>query len=233
MSNSVESLCNIYDFKGIYPEVRVDNNGWSTPKLILRFSSSKSLRASPPAPISVPRDTVEMSVDVTSQIAVGVKARHPTFDLGLGCFGSTQKLVDTCEGEYALLPPADIRLAKDLSDGNMKWGDDEWLDFQFGQKVEDSSDSVMTCGTEATDRDFDSDDHLDELDKLEAARPESEVLLQDCMPGNREGIWDSQVPAGKLVPNPYDSWVEEMADFEEAVSMPEGTRYYKVNGVGA
>ncbi|KAI8626435.1 hypothetical protein F5Y19DRAFT_488259 [Xylariaceae sp. FL1651] len=68
-------------------------------------------------------------------------------------------------------------------------------------------------------------DFLEELNDLEAARPE-ESKQKITIPGDKAGIWDQPtltVPKGQ-----FEDWIDEVGALEASDTMPEGTRYYKV-----
>jgi hypothetical protein len=169
-----------------------------------------------------------------------IKLFAPSFDLGLGCFGHPSKLVETGRGELDRLWWADheqIKAAQEPIDGRETWGDEEWIDFLLGARAEeDSSDSDVPNTLEHSvyqRRILGGQDHLEELDDLEAARPKVDER-EISIPGNREGIWDQldfSVPSSssRQQHEQFDNWMDEVAALEASVSMPEGTRYYKVN----
>lgn len=183
---------------------------------------------------------------------VRLNLSNPTFDLGLGCFGSPSRVVETGRGELANGPLwwtdyRQIRTAQELFDGKV-WGDDEWIDFQMKGALEEEGESSTDVSSVSDEEDkeppssFDipietdyretvncspgSRDLLATLDVLEAARPKC-GKKQITIPGDREGIWDQM--SFQCATSKPDNWVDEVEALESSASMPEGTRYYQVN----
>ncbi|KAI1758331.1 hypothetical protein F4782DRAFT_477507 [Xylaria castorea] len=204
-------------------QVGIENEGWSTLKPVLSFSSRSSRTHLPRPSLRLPRK-LAMKADIDAPNDVNFKIYRPTFDLGLGCFGHLVKVTD-----YHL-----IETVKELRHGNDVCTDEEWIGFRPGGSCEDEED----CSTDALDeggyhdsvsRISGGQDLLKELDDLEAARPKP-GKRQVVIPGNRAGIWEKlEFGASKLS---FDSWVDEIAALEASSSMPKGTRYYKVNDLG-
>ncbi|KAI3320324.1 hypothetical protein HD806DRAFT_547514 [Xylariaceae sp. AK1471] len=230
MAESSEQVIT-YGGEGIQLQVIVDNAGWSSLKPVLGFSS-RSSRTHTPTPLDLPR-TGYITEAMGTLKAVKIRLSTPTFDVGLGCFGNPSKLVETGRGELDRLWWADhkqLKVAQELIDGRRIWGDEEWIDFQLeAREEEDSSDSDVSNTLERSvyqRRTLGGQDLLEELDDLEAARPTVEKR-QISIPGNREGIWEQ--PDFGASTQQFDDWVDEVAALEALASMPEGTRYYKVN----
>ncbi|KAI1821306.1 hypothetical protein F4861DRAFT_475877 [Xylaria intraflava] len=224
-----------YDGEGLYVQVIRENEGWSILKPILSFSSVPS-RAHRPASLRPSRTGVV--IEDMGYLNVKLRLSAPTFDLGLGCFGHPSKIVDTGRGEANrdMLQWTDsyqIKMAWDLFSGKAIWSDDEWIDFQLGGshgEYDASCTDVLDEGAYPIleNRISGGQDLLEELDGLEAARPKQKNR-RITIPGNREDIWEQPTFSTVVVKQHFEDWIDEVADLEASVSMPEGTRYYKVD----
>ncbi|KAI0441418.1 hypothetical protein F4803DRAFT_523344 [Xylaria telfairii] len=180
--------------------VTIENEGWSNLQPVSSFFTSRSSRSQfPHHLLRLPR--IAITTNETDAPNDDKSKPHPTFDLGLGCFGARPDELTKSADESLI--GNQIRTDESSSEEDESYSDDS----EPASRISGGSDLLV------------------ELDHLEAARPKPEKQ-RDVMPGDREGIWEASAPA-KLN---FDSWIDEIAALEASDSMPKGTRYYKVEG---
>ncbi|KAI2468673.1 hypothetical protein F4781DRAFT_432197 [Annulohypoxylon bovei var. microspora] len=220
-----------YDGEDIQPEIRADNEGWSTAVDDLEIRKFEGRRTHVPQPLSIHDAIVVEELSFLHRITMNLL--HPGFDCGLGCFGNLSKIVETNKEEYDDLYWFDffeITTAKELFDGDQVWtSDDDWIRFVRSvqkseeQKTEEELIKFHAVQPESSENiefvhvrpgTLDADKFLAELDDMELA------LL-----GEARTI-STSIEYPRWVLRSFRDWIEE-ADFIEAnVSTPSGTRYY-------
>ncbi|KAI0907644.1 hypothetical protein F4824DRAFT_152677 [Ustulina deusta] len=216
-------------------QVTLENEGWSILKPVLGYSSSRSSRTHRPPPLQLTR-TGAVTEDLGAHEDVELMLLDHTFDLGLGCFGQPS-MVDN-DGYDELAPwwtgYDQVKIAQETFDGRRVHGYEE-IDLSEGS-CEEERESDTDVPDEGEDNGSASSilggqEFLEELDNLEAARPKPEKRHITIPGGDREGIWEK--PSFPVTtPGRHADWIDEVAELEALVSMPEGTRYYKVNDPG-
>lgn len=225
VAKMTESQEPVITYKGdeIQLELTINNAGWSDPKPFLSFESSRSSPNSVPTPLNIPR-VGEMTEDTMTPRAIKIDLSMPTFDLGLGNFGGPSKQVETGRGEIS------VKELKEFHDSvHQGWEDEESTsEYSDGASSNASQSSTLKNSTYGR-RLLEAGDLLEQLDYLEAARPE--LPERQSMPGGREDIWE-EIDLGSpssSQPQRFDNWIDEVVALEEWATMPEGTRYYKSN----
>ncbi|KAI1310753.1 hypothetical protein F5Y03DRAFT_403082 [Xylaria venustula] len=201
------------------------NEGWSILKPILWFSSSRPSRHRP-SPLQLPH-RVAITEDKEAPKDAAPCPSSSAFDLGLGGFSPSSR----ADGAPWWASYHQGKIAREFFAGSQVDGYDD-IDLHSEAAVDELSDySTDICeDNEAANSIDDDHEFFEDLDDLEAARPKSEKP-QTIIPGNREGIWDQPnfavASSGK-----YSDWIEEVADMEDSVSMPDGARFYQVDDSG-
>ncbi|KAH9890192.1 hypothetical protein F4778DRAFT_752926 [Xylariomycetidae sp. FL2044] len=204
----------IYNGASLSPEVTVDNEGWSMNEKLLTISltarSNTNLSLDPQKDIEIAEEGPR------SGWVVKVSSSTPAFDYGLGGFDNVSNVL---EGRFLDMfclekhPKADCTSDPDASE--LGEGDED--------ELSDEKDAFSTTSSRVSI--LDAREFLGELDDLEAARPVD--VPRQTVPGNREGIWDDELPRPQQASRKiYSDWIAEAEDFESTVSSPIGTRYY-------
>ncbi|KAI0425984.1 hypothetical protein F5Y09DRAFT_320347 [Xylaria sp. FL1042] len=191
------------------PQIPSGNEAQSVLKPILGFSSSRSL-AHRPSPLQLPRTGV-IKEDTGPYKNIEIRLSDPTYDLGLGNFGWLLRGDDSVYD--------DIDLQSEASCGEESCEEMKDIDANMPEEGDDDG----SAGEVPDGQEF-----LDGLDSLEAARPKPSKR-QITIPGNRESIWEKPNCLASPPVAIYSGWVDEIAELEASVSMPPGTRYYKVD----
>ncbi|KAI1271558.1 hypothetical protein F5Y07DRAFT_382617 [Xylaria sp. FL0933] len=225
------------------PQISLENEAQSVLKPILRFSSSRPSARHPPS-LQLSRTKV-VDVDMGAHKGIKISPSEPTYDLGLGQFGPS-RVDDSPVDELApWWASYQVKIRREfLNGGRVDGFEDIDLQSEAAYEEEVSCEEEKPCEdiedlgkanmsdegyeTGPTSVISDGQEFLDGLDNLEAARPKPSKRRQMTIPGNRENIWENpHVLASPLAS--YSGWIDEIANLEASLSLPPGTRYYKVD----
>ncbi|KAI1356206.1 hypothetical protein F5Y01DRAFT_268902 [Xylaria sp. FL0043] len=223
------------------PQILLENEAQSVLKPILRFSSSRPSARHPP-PLQLSR-TKFVDEDTEAHKGIAISPSEPTYDLGLGQFGPS-RVDDSPVDELApWWASYQVKIRREfLNGGRVDGFEDIDLQSEAAYEEEVSCEEEKPCEdmeelskANMSDEGYETgisegQEFLDGLDNLEAARPKPSKRRQMTIPGNRENIWaNPHVLASPCPLASYSGWIDEIADLEASVSLPPGTRYYKVD----
>ncbi|KAI1430591.1 hypothetical protein GGR50DRAFT_698850 [Xylaria sp. CBS 124048] len=225
-----------HDGDGLYVQATGEKEGWSSQEPVVGLSSSVSSRTRRLRSLHSPTETKPKDMESRKDVKLGPPASIS--DLGLDCTGPLSDVVDADRGELtsSRLPLTDshqIEKVCALFNEKKILRDHEWIDFQskrFPGEFPDCRTDIRDKGERPVPENdiHRGQDILGELDDLEAARPKRSER-NFTIPGNRDGIWEQPKIFAVTQEQEFPDWIDEVAALEASVSMPEGTRYYKVN----